>query len=101
MAEVDRRLLVLDPADNVAIACRDLETGTELMLDGLTLRLEAPVPTGHKLARRDIAAGEKVLKYGAPIGSARSSIARGAYVHTHNLKSDYIPTWARDGSEMR
>ena len=25
MAEADRRLLVLDPADNVAIACRDLE----------------------------------------------------------------------------
>ena len=101
MVKADRRLLVLDPADNVAIACSDLAAGTELMLDGLPLRLEASVPTGHKLARRDIAAGEKVLKYGAPIGSARHPITRGAYVHTHNLKSDYIPTWARDGSEMR
>ena len=101
MTAADRRLLVLDPADNVAIACRDLEPGTELELDGLALRLEAPVPAGHKLARRDIAAGEKVLKYGAPIGSARGPITRGSYVHTHNLKSDYIPTWARDGSEMR
>ncbi|MGD9507430.1 MAG: UxaA family hydrolase [Geminicoccaceae bacterium] len=101
MAEADRRLLVLDPADNVAVACRDLEAGTELLLDGSPLRLEAPVPTGHKLARRDIAAGEKVLKYGAPIGSARCPITRGSYVHTHNLESDYIPTWARDGSEMR
>lgn len=101
MAETDYRLLVLDPADNVVIACRDLESGTELVLDGLPLRLEASVPTGHKLARHDIAAGEKVLKYGAPIGSARGPITRGSYVHTHNLKSDYIPTWARDGSEMR
>lgn len=100
MAETDRRLLVLDPADNVAIACRDLEAGLELVLDGSPLWLDVSVPTGHKLARRDIAAGTKVLKYGAPIGSARCAIARGSYVHTHNLKSDYIPTWARDGSEM-
>ena len=25
----------------------------------------------------------------------------GAYVHTHNLGSDYIPTWDREGHEMR
>ena len=30
-----------------------------------------------------------------------ADIARGAYVHTHNLKSDYIPTWDREGKEMR
>ena len=29
------------------------------------------------------------------------SIPAGAYVHTHNLGSDYIPTWDREGHEMR
>lgn len=97
----DRRVLVLAPEDNICVACQDLEAGAELVVDGVPLRLPQAVPTGHKLARRDIAAGERVVKYGAPIGSARQPIAAGAYVHTHNLGSDYIPTWDREGREMR
>ncbi len=54
-----------------------------------------PIPLGHKIAARDIAAGEKIIKYGAPIGSAIRDIASGEHVHTHNLKSDYIPTFKR------
>jgi hypothetical protein len=36
-----------------------------------------------------------VVKYGAPIGSATRDIGPGEYVHTHNVKSDYLPTLAR------
>ncbi|HET6468497.1 MAG TPA: UxaA family hydrolase [Geminicoccaceae bacterium] len=100
-AETDRRVLILAPEDNVCVACRDLEAGTELLIDGAMVRLEQPVPTGHKLARRDIQQSEKILKYGAVIGSARQPIRAGQYVHTHNLASDYIPTWDREGKEMR
>lgn len=99
--ETDRRLLLLAPEDNVLVACADLEAGAELLIDGEPVRLERDVPTGHKIARRSIAAGERVIKYGAAIGSAREPIAKGAYVHTHNLASDYIPTWDREGREMR
>jgi altronate dehydratase len=53
------------------------------------------VPLGHKVAARDIAAGEKIIKYGAPIGSATCAIRAGEHVHTHNLRSDYLPTFAR------
>ncbi|MCL6608584.1 MAG: UxaA family hydrolase [Geminicoccaceae bacterium] len=101
VGSTDRRLLLLAPEDNVLVACGDLPAGTELVIDGEPVRLAREVPTGHKLARRAIAAGEKVVKYGAPIGSAREPIAKGAYVHTHNLRSDYIPTWDRTGAEMR
>ncbi len=97
----DRRLLLLAPEDNVVVACCDLPAGAELSIDGEPVRLDRDVPTGHKLARRAIAAGEKVIKYGAPIGSARVPIAKGSHVHTHNLRSDYIPTWDRTGAEMR
>jgi altronate dehydratase small subunit len=101
MPATDPTVLILSPADNVCVACRDLVAGAEIVIDGAPVRLADDVPTGHKLARRAIAAGEKVLKYGAPIGSARGPIAPGAYVHTHNLASDYIPTWDREGKEMR
>lgn len=99
--QTDRRVLVLAPEDNICVACQDLEAGTELLIDGARIRLSEVIPTGHKLARRAIAAGEKVVKYGAPIGSAREAIGAGSYVHTHNLGSDYIPTWDREGREMR
>ena len=44
---------------------------------------------GHdKIALSDIAAGEKVIKYGFPIGVAAQNIRAGEWVHTHNLVSD-------------
>ncbi|MBQ3133465.1 MAG: altronate dehydratase [Clostridia bacterium] len=40
---------------------------------------------GHKVALTDIKAGEKVIKYGYPIGVASEDIPQGAHVHSHNL----------------
>jgi hypothetical protein len=45
------------------------------------------------VAARDISAGEKIFKYGAPIGSATRDICAGSTVHVHNMKSDYLPTY--------
>ncbi|MFL6862311.1 MAG: UxaA family hydrolase [Allosphingosinicella sp.] len=76
-----RDLLVLDPADDVAVALRDLRPGERL--EGLTVQSE--VPSGHKLALRDMAAGAQVRKYGWPIGRLTAAVAAGEHVHTHNL----------------
>ena len=43
---------------------------------------------GHKYARRAIAAGEAVVKYGMPIGHATRDIAAGEHVHVHNLATN-------------
>ena len=43
---------------------------------------------GHKYARRPIAAGENVIKYGMPIGHATCDIAVGEHVHVHNVKTN-------------
>jgi altronate dehydratase len=75
----DPRYLRLHPDDNVL---------TVIVAGG-------PVPLGHKIAARDIAVGEQIIKYGAPIGSAARAIASGEHVHTHNVKSDYLPTFKR------
>ena len=44
--------------------------------------------TGHKVALRDIAAGENVIKYGFPIGHATRDIKKGERVHTDNLATN-------------
>ena len=45
------------------------------------------IPAGHKIALTDINAGEAVIKYGHRIGYATKDIAKGEWVHTHNVKT--------------
>lgn len=89
----DRRILILDGEDNVGVACCDLAAGTAVRIDGAELTLPDDVHLGHKLALRPLAVGEKIVKWGAPIGSATRAVAAGEAVHLHNMKSDYIPTY--------
>lgn len=42
---------------------------------------------GHKYAVRDISSGEKIVKYGFPIGVATENISKGQHVHSHNMKT--------------
>lgn len=53
----------------------------------LEVRIVEDIPQYHKFAVRDIAQGEVVRKYGEVIGIATQPIARGAYVHDHNIAS--------------
>lgn len=45
------------------------------------------IPFGHKIALREIAKGEDVVKYGEVIGRATQDIDIGEYVHIHNVES--------------
>jgi len=92
----DPRLLQLAPEDNVAAAKTTIPAGESILIAGQRVVLGQAIPTGHKVAIARIAAGEKVRKYGAPIGSAACDIRPGEYVHTHNVKSDYLPTYTYD-----
>jgi altronate dehydratase len=79
--------LVISERDNVATALQTLEPGGPLEVAGASLTVREPIPSGHKIALRDIAVGQAVIKYGSPIGVATSPIAAGAHVHTHNVAS--------------
>ena len=92
----DPKLLLLDPADNVLVAIQTLEAGDTLTVAGQRVSVPARLTLGHKLAARAIRAGEKILKYRVPIGSATRDIAVGEHVHLHNMKSDYLPTYTRE-----
>ena len=91
--ETDRRVLILNAEDNVGVACCDLAAGIELAVRGATVCLPGDVTLGHKLALRPLKVGDKIVKWGAPIGSATETVAAGGHVHLHNMQSDYIPTY--------
>lgn len=90
----DRRLLLLSEQDNVVVALVNLKKGEIVRIDGDAVTLRADAPLGFKIARFGLAVGDKVLKYGARIGSVTVAIVRGEVVHVHNMKSDYLPTHA-------
>ena len=86
-------LLRISDEDNVYVLLGSVNAGTPLQLGQHTVVVENSLELGHKIAACNIAAGEKIVKYGAQIGSATRDITAGEHVHLHNIKSDYIPTY--------
>ena len=91
-----RKLLRIHGNDNVLIVVSPIRPGDRDSVDGHELVFTQEIAIGHKVAARDIKAGEKVYKCGVPIGSAKQRIPAGAHMHLHNLKSDYIATYTLD-----
>ncbi|WP_425994746.1 UxaA family hydrolase [Caulobacter sp. DWR1-3-2b1] len=89
------KLVLLHPDDNVMVLAAPVRAGETLSIEGSALVASTDVEVGHKLARRALAVGDKVLKHGAPIGSMTASAAPGEHVHLHNMKSDYIASHTR------
>ena len=54
---------------------------------GVCLDGNEQIPAGHKYALSSIRKGEYVVKYGEIIGRATQDIAKGEWVHTHNVQS--------------
>ncbi|HEY6482170.1 MAG TPA: UxaA family hydrolase [Steroidobacteraceae bacterium] len=93
MAKIPQ-LLVHDRRDNVGVVViENLAPGTDLLCvvteddSELCVPVNQEVPIGHKVALRDLAVGDTVIKYGEDIGRVTAVIRRGDHVHTHNLKT--------------
>ncbi len=78
-------VLCLNANDDVLIALRDIAAGTALSAGSSTVVTAAPIPAGHKVAVRQIAAGTPVRRYNQIIGFASRQISPGDHVHVHNL----------------
>ncbi|MGH8779522.1 UxaA family hydrolase [Paraburkholderia sp.] len=95
-SNTDPRLILLTPLDNCLIAGARLEAGSVLDIEGERVTLAKTIELGHKVARGALEKDDKVLRYGAVIGHVTGPVARGEHLHTHNLESDYLPTYTHD-----
>ena len=77
----------IHPSDNVAVAVRQLERGDIVTVDDISVMVAESVAPGHKIAIGSFEPGELVVKYGFPIGEVIAPVARGAWVHSHNLRT--------------
>ena len=85
-----RNAMIIDAKDNVAVAIEPIAKGDNAVYvcEGREVSLPAleDITIYHKLATRDIAKGEPVVKYGEHIGVASSDIRAGEHVHVHNVE---------------
>lgn len=79
-------LMRLDSLDNVAVCLEDCKAGEVRICGDITVQCQNDIPFGHKCALRDIVCGEKIIKYGCPIGYATQDIRQGELVRENNMK---------------
>ncbi len=89
------KFIRLHPQDNVLVCCQPSAAGAVITTGTASITLTEAVELGHKVAVRALAGGDKIVKYGVPIGSAVRDIRPGEHVHLHNMKSDYMPAHTR------
>jgi altronate dehydratase len=83
---VKPNVIIIHPSDNVAVTLTDIARGDAVHLSEVEeLTAGEDIPFSHKIALRDFSRGEEIVKYGEVIGQAGEEIARGDWIHTHNL----------------
>ena len=80
--------LRINPADNVAVAIAALKAGEQIAIAGECINVTEDIPAGHKIALKDFAEGENIVKYGYPIGHLLSAVEEGGLIDDKNLKTN-------------
>lgn len=83
----NNRLIKINKNDNVAVALEDIKSGEVIPFEEFTITAFEDIDKGHKIALKDIAQGQDIIKYGFTIGQAICPISAGEYIHTHNVKT--------------
>ena len=87
-------LIIHDEKDNVGVVViettkKGQECNAWIMENDKTVKVNSTneVPLGHKIALKDLAEGDTILKYGHDIGKVVKPIKKGDHVHVHNVKT--------------
>ena len=82
-------LIIRPQEDTVAVVTENVKKGQTVICkkgeDALEIMALEDIPIYHKISLRDMKRGEKVIKYGQPIGRLLEDVRAGGYIHTHNL----------------
>lgn len=86
-----QNFIKINDNDNVVVAIETIKQGENVQVPGFSgengITALEEIPAGHKMALCDLAEGEPVIKYGFRIGLAKEPIKKGAWIHTHNIRT--------------
>jgi altronate hydrolase len=81
------RAIRVHASDDVAVAVDPLEPGDVITVGGATVVVREAVPAGHKVALHALREDDVIHKYGWAIGRLTAAVDAGAWIHSHNLKT--------------
>ncbi|MEH6471051.1 MAG: UxaA family hydrolase [Halopseudomonas sp.] len=68
--------------EGMAVTGYKMDTNEEINLTALS-----DIPLGHKIALKDLAVGDTIIKYDQDMGKVVASIRAGDHAHVHNIKT--------------
>src|SRR5229473_4951997 len=101
-SESHKRVIQLDPRDNVLVALADLRQGEIVNFAGNDYLLLSDVPAKHKFVTQSLPVGGNVIMYGVLVGKTAEALRRGELLSTRNLRhaaaafhdKDEAPRWS-------
>lgn len=83
---MQKKVLKVNPKDNVIVALLDLPAGESVNLDGTDYTVVKDIKAKHKFAAVDFEDGDHIIMYGVIVGKANQSIKKGEVITTENVK---------------
>ncbi len=85
---MQKKLIKVDPTDNVAVALVNLVAGETIAYEGEEVVVLSDTKMKHKIAMKDFESGDKIIMYGVIVGKASQKIAKGDVITTANVKHE-------------
>ncbi|MCA6068680.1 altronate dehydratase family protein [Chryseobacterium sp. RG1] len=83
---MQKKVLKVNPKDNVIVALLDLPAGESVHLDGADYTILKDIKAKHKFAATDFEDGDYIIMYGVIVGKANQFIKKGEVITTENVK---------------
>lgn len=83
---MQKKVLKVNPKDNVIVALLDLPAGESVHLDGTDYTVIKDIKAKHKFAAVDFEEGDHIIMYGVIVGKANQPIKKGEVITTENVK---------------
>lgn len=83
-----KKLLILNPNDNVAVATVNLPAQTVVEVKNKKIVINNDVPVGNKVALANLQSGANIIKFGQPIGHLTADVIPGSLVNKQNLATN-------------
>lgn len=95
---MQRKLLKVNPTDNVAVALINLDAGDVVTLEGEEITILSFTKSKHKIALQKFEKGDSIYMYGVLVGSANGVIEKGDVLTTENVKHESAKVEGKTGA---
>ncbi|MCD0467096.1 UxaA family hydrolase [Flavobacterium sp. ENC] len=86
--ETQKKLIKVNPTDNVAVALVNLVAGEVIHFEGEDITIETDVKMKHKIALVPFDIGDRIIMYGVLVGKSSARIEKGGLLSTVNVKHE-------------